>query len=66
LHRSKRGAQDIHLDIKRLGNALAGMDSGRLADVVIAPIRAPGQVLLISEQLLHNLDAQGELNYDSG
>lgn len=65
-HRSKPRAPDRPLDIKRLGNALAGMDSGRLADVVVAPIRAPGQVLLISEQLLHNLDAQGELNYDSG
>jgi hypothetical protein len=61
-HRSKPRAPDRPLDIRRLGNALAGMDSGRLADVVVAPIRASGQVLLISEQLLQNLETQGELN----
>jgi hypothetical protein len=61
-HRSKPQATEGHLDIRRIGNALAAMDSARHANVVVAPIRAPGQVLLLSEQLLQNLETQGELN----
>jgi hypothetical protein len=65
LHRTLRGTTrevNRHLDIRRIGNALAAMDSARRANVVVAPIRAPGQVLLFSEQLLQNLETQGELN----
>jgi hypothetical protein len=63
-HQSKPQATQEILDIRRIGGALTAMDSARRANVVVASIRAPGQFLLLSEQLLHNLQTQGELHYE--
>lgn len=63
-HQSKPQATKEILDPRRIGSALLAMDSALRANVVVAPIRAPGQFLLLSEQLLHNLQTQGELHYE--
>jgi hypothetical protein len=63
-HLRKPQAVEGITDVHRIGIALAAMDPVHRANVVVVPIRVPGQLLLLSEQLWHNLQRQGELHYE--
>jgi len=49
------------LDIRRLGRALAAMDTQGKSSVLIGELRAAGKVILLSNELLRALEIQGEL-----
>jgi hypothetical protein len=64
-HHSRPKATQGNLDVKRIGKALAAMDPVHRANIVVASFRAPGQFLLLSEQLLHNLENKENPIYDT-
>jgi hypothetical protein len=61
-HRQSNSAGPGDLDVQRIGSALAAMDSRRKTSVLISAIRVPGEVLLLSTELLQALASQGELH----
>ena len=64
-HHSRPKATQGNLDVKRIGKALATMDPVHRVNIVVASFRAPGQFLLLSEQLLHNLENKENPIYDT-
>ncbi len=58
LHRLPPG--DEPLDLQRIGNALAAMPPEQREAVLVAEIQTPGQVILLSRELLQALTSQGE------
>jgi hypothetical protein len=61
-HRPSNSAGRGDLDLQRIGSALAAMSSERNTSVLVSAIRIPGEVLLLSTELLQALESQGELH----
>jgi hypothetical protein len=62
-HRNQ--AQQRPFDPCRIANALAGLDSKRREDLLIAEIKVPGEVLLLSPTLCQTLTQQGKLIHEA-
>ena len=60
-HRIADPAGNGQLDIQRIGSALAAMDTERKTSVLIGAIQTSGKVMLLSNELLQDLESQGEL-----
>jgi hypothetical protein len=60
-HRLYHPAREGHLDLQRIGSALAAMNTERKTSVLVSAIQAPGEILLLSTGLLRALESQGEL-----
>jgi hypothetical protein len=60
-HRPTHPAREEHLDIQRIGSALAAMSPERKTSVLVSAIEVTGEVLLLSTGLLQALESLGEL-----
>lgn len=60
-HRLSHSAKDTDLNIQRIGTALAARGLERKTSVIISAIQVPGEVLLLSTELLQALESQGDL-----
>ena len=59
-HRIAHAEGKGQLDIHRIGNALAAMDTERKTSVLIGAIQTSGKVILLSSELLQALESQAE------
>jgi len=60
-HRIAHPGGKTQLDIQRIGSALVAMDTERKTSVLVGVIQTSGKVILLSDELLQDLESQGEL-----
>lgn len=53
--------RDSQFDLLRISSALAGIDNERRAAVIVDKIQVPGKVILLSTELLEDLESQGKV-----
>lgn len=60
-HRIARAAGKGQFDIQRIGSTLAAMKTEQKTSVLVGEIQVPGNVILLSKELMQALESQGEL-----
>jgi hypothetical protein len=60
-HRIAHPQARTQFDIQRIGSALAAMDTERRPQVLVGVIQTAGKVILLSNELLQDLESQGDL-----